>query len=870
MNFKSLQPFQKEILDETVEKYRRFPSLRTYLAMPTGSGKTVVAAYYLINHVIKNGGRVLWITHSWSLINQAYDTFSSLDNNLNSDNCGLWATALPKKDHLIASKLDSFKKDYTLYGEEWCPKILFSTQATLSNTCKDLRKSEYKRLKSFQPDIVVFDEAHYGKGGSLEGNLYNVLLNKEWKGTPILGLSATPKVRQKHGWDSKLKIGKYSFKDLVDLGFLAKPILITKNISSDYGITFKRNGMLDETLIADDKKRNHNIVDIYDENRKSFGKTLLFAVNKDHANKLEKLFSARGIETFLIHSDVENPYRVLEEFKSTSDINCIAIAVRMLIEGVDIPDLNTVFLAKPVTSDIEFSQMVGRGSRKTDKKNTFNVVDLYDSSENENNNNHLFHFVDFYQGSSKHNEVENHKTVKPHIENTKYEHTYIEGRSLATLNYDPNSKYYKALHGLRIYNGQTFGIEIELSPKNKDINNVADAEWNLKAVEILNLIGQGTKNVAKNPIGNYDDVLDGIDHSKWNVVYDGSCGYEIVSPVLLGQEGYEEVVNVFQLITDQTIAQLDLCIDAKCGFHLNLGWNKFSNSDILKTIQYIRYLEPYLYSLVSPSRVSGSDGQPSYYCQSIRNIFSNQMIYSFKSNKSIFEKINSEKGKYWAVNFQNYKGKGQRLEVRSHQGTIDESKITLWASIWMNVLNVIDSPAVEWLTKETKVDQAIGYPSSDNDVLIIACELMGLDSNREMLHKVHQRRKELFQGKWWQSKLGEEKCNHMLTSWESSYRRLVSLQTDHTLKVSKNSTSASNGQLRPSPELAIVTGGGPIKHSQAVAKVWEYVRNNKLRSPYNNKIIMTDHNLKEIFFNKSEVTSQELIYLISYHLKIAA
>lgn len=50
---------------------------RGMVVLPTGAGKTTVAAYWLIRKYINEGYRVLWLSHRVELLEQAFDTFNS-------------------------------------------------------------------------------------------------------------------------------------------------------------------------------------------------------------------------------------------------------------------------------------------------------------------------------------------------------------------------------------------------------------------------------------------------------------------------------------------------------------------------------------------------------------------------------------------------------------------------------------------------------------------------------------------------------------------------------------------------------------------------------------------------------------------------
>lgn len=69
----TLYPHQREALAALVETHRRHQ--RILLSLPSGTGKTVVAAEYVRHEFLDHGRSVLWIAHSQELLDQAYETF---------------------------------------------------------------------------------------------------------------------------------------------------------------------------------------------------------------------------------------------------------------------------------------------------------------------------------------------------------------------------------------------------------------------------------------------------------------------------------------------------------------------------------------------------------------------------------------------------------------------------------------------------------------------------------------------------------------------------------------------------------------------------------------------------------------------------
>ena len=78
--------------------------------------------------------------------------------------------------------------------------------------------------------------------------------------------------------------------------------------------------------------------------------------------------------------------------------------------------------------------------------------------------------------------------------------------------------------------------------------------------------------------------------------------------------------------------------------------------------------------------------------------------------------------------------------------------------------------------------------------------------------------------------------------------------------------SKFNAPLTPSPELAAVIGAAPLARTEAVSKIWVYIKKNKLQNEANKREIIADDKLKPIF-GKPKATMFELSKFLAAHLK---
>lgn len=71
--------------------------------------------------------------------------------------------------------------------------------------------------------------------------------------------------------------------------------------------------------------------------------------------------------------------------------------------------------------------------------------------------------------------------------------------------------------------------------------------------------------------------------------------------------------------------------------------------------------------------------------------------------------------------------------------------------------------------------------------------------------------------------------------------------------------------LRPSPELAAVVGAEPIARTEAIKRLWDYIKSRNLQNPQNKRNVLCDDTLKAVM-GKDEVTMFEMTGLVSRHL----
>jgi len=132
--------------------------------------------------------------------------------------------------------------------------------------------------------------------------------------------------------------------------------------------------------------RNELVVDKWLEISGREGKksTLVFAANVKHIENLVAVFESRGVRAVGVHGKTDRDERrqIIQDFKDGEIpviVNC-----GVFTEGVDIPNIDCVVMARPTKSHILFMQMLGRGLRKAPEKTGCLVLDFFDSFSGKN------------------------------------------------------------------------------------------------------------------------------------------------------------------------------------------------------------------------------------------------------------------------------------------------------------------------------------------------------------------------------------------------------------------------------------------------------------------------------------------------------
>ena len=85
-------------------------------------------------------------------------------------------------------------------------------------------------------------------------------------------------------------------------------------------------------------------------------------------------------------------------------------------------------------------------------------------------------------------------------------------------------------------------------------------------------------------------------------------------------------------------------------------------------------------------------------------------------------------------------------------------------------------------------------------------------------------------------------------------------------KSARNPNAAFMKALSPSSDLAAVIGSKAVPRTEAVKKIWDYIKANKLQDSKNKRMINADAKLKPVFGGKGQVSMFDMAKFLSKHL----
>lgn len=337
-----LRDYQKLAVDMVRAEIKKGHK-KVLLVLPTASGKTFTLAD-IAKKTLDNGHKVIAWMHRRQLVDQMADAFKSFG--------------------IDCAKIMS--------GVE--PALDCDCQiATMQTHLRRLKLSEIETNRWFiDASVCMVDEAHH----ILSKSYQNIL--KNYKDKIVIGVTATPCL------SSGVGMGEYfdaivqpvSIQKLVDEKHLVPGVYYgpdnpdvssLKVVAGDY--TKKGLGEL-----MNKPKLVGSVVDNW---LRIAGnkKTMVFCVNIAHSKALLDEFIAKGVTAEHLDSfspDIERE-ETLSRFRSGE--TQVLLNIALYTEGTDIKEIEAICIARPTRSLGMHLQIIGRGARPNDGKDSFIIID---------------------------------------------------------------------------------------------------------------------------------------------------------------------------------------------------------------------------------------------------------------------------------------------------------------------------------------------------------------------------------------------------------------------------------------------------------------------------------------------------------------
>lgn len=317
-----LYDYQEKLVDQLREAIRT-QQVPVLLWAPCGAGKGTLATY-MIQRAAANGLRVLFLVNRRGLVH---------DQSRRLDRLGL--------DHGIIMAGVSRRKPWL--------NVHIASIDTLH------------RRETLPPaDLIFIDECHFSVSPTWKSII------SRYAGVPLIGMSATPARLDGRGLGEiykKIILGP-STRWLIDHGKLSPTRVFAPTTPDVSGVKIQ-HGEYNQKQLATVMDRKPLIGDIVDHwKRLGRGRpTILFAVNRKHAQHCREQFSAAGIRAEYADGEMPDSERDALWARLARYETEIACTVGIVSYGWDVPEVACAIDVKPTESLTDWLQRVGRIQR---------------------------------------------------------------------------------------------------------------------------------------------------------------------------------------------------------------------------------------------------------------------------------------------------------------------------------------------------------------------------------------------------------------------------------------------------------------------------------------------------------------------------
>lgn len=329
-----LRDYQSRLIDKCIDSLKSGHK-RPLLVLPTGGGKTAIAATLVKRSANKNV-KSLFVCHREELLKQTIETYAKV---------GLTAGIIKSG-----------------YDPDYANPLQIASVQTLVN-----------RLDKINPRLIFVDEAHHSTAGQWDRLL------KAFPSAVVIGLTATPcRLDGKPlnmAFDDMVQ--EITTAELIEQGYLSRYEYYAPSIIDDSKLKMGSNGDYTAESLANMQEADKIIGDNIDTYLKLCpGKrNIVFAVNRKHGRAICRRYEAAGVAVKFLDGETPTKERndAVEAFKK-GDIK-VLVNCELFGEGFDLPAVEVVSMLRPTASTSLYLQQVGRGLRVFEGKEKAIILD---------------------------------------------------------------------------------------------------------------------------------------------------------------------------------------------------------------------------------------------------------------------------------------------------------------------------------------------------------------------------------------------------------------------------------------------------------------------------------------------------------------
>ncbi len=350
-------PYQEPML-EALRVERERGHTRNLVVAPTGTGKTLVAAFdYAGLRTTLPRSRLLFVAHRDRILAQSQGAFAAVLRDPGFGELLTGDTRPANGEHVFATIQSLARMDLA----------------------RDLPADHF--------DVVIVDEFHHAEAPTYDRLLSHV------RPRVLLGLTATPE-RHDGGDVRRWFDGRTAYEmrlwDALEQGLLAPFQYFGAKDPVDLGAVAWRRGWgydrdeLSRLYTGSDARARLVLQELHRRVRDPAQmRALGFCVSVEHARFMARWFEEAGIASVAVTGDTPGPERDAAIQRLEAGKLQALFTVDLFNEGVDIPLVDTVLFLRPTESATVFLQQLGRGLRLHREKPCLTVLDFIGNARQE-------------------------------------------------------------------------------------------------------------------------------------------------------------------------------------------------------------------------------------------------------------------------------------------------------------------------------------------------------------------------------------------------------------------------------------------------------------------------------------------------------